>query len=172
MNIFYLSSHPHLAAMDHCDQHCSKMLIEYAQLMSTAHRLTDSPWAEQCYKTAHKNHPSTIWTRESAENYKWLYQLWSALAGEFRQRRGKDHGSWTKLKDVLCNVPPRLPARPFEEPPQCMPDEYKQPDHCSAAYRAYYRGDKARFAKWEWPNSVQPWWWDKDEKQENSSSMG
>ena len=168
MNIFFLDPLPEVAAKHHCDQHCSKMMIEYAQLMSTAHRLTGSPWAEQCYKTAHKNHPSTIWTRESKDNYKWLYELWSSLAREFRQRRGKDHGSWTKLKDILANVPPALPERLLMDPPQCMPDEYKQ-SSCTKAYRAYYRGDKARFAKWEWPNSVQPWWWDEDEKQEKAS---
>ena len=41
MNIFYLSPDEMVAAQMHCDSHCSKMIIEYAQLMSTAHRVLD-----------------------------------------------------------------------------------------------------------------------------------
>lgn len=41
MNIFYLSKDPELAAQYHCDKHVVKMIIEYAQLLSTAHRLVD-----------------------------------------------------------------------------------------------------------------------------------
>ena len=38
MNIFYLDKRPDDAAEMHCDKHVCKMLIEYAQLMSTAHQ--------------------------------------------------------------------------------------------------------------------------------------
>ena len=41
MNIFYLDSNPKTCAEMHHDKHCSKMLVEYAQLMSTAHRVLD-----------------------------------------------------------------------------------------------------------------------------------
>ena len=41
MNIFYLDSNPKKCAEMHHDKHCSKMLVEYAQLMSTAHRVLD-----------------------------------------------------------------------------------------------------------------------------------
>ena len=40
-----------------------------------------------------------------------------------------------------------------------MPDEYKRPGDSVGAYRDYYRGDKARFAKWDWPYSETPSWW-------------
>lgn len=159
MNIFYLHPEPALAAQYHCDAHCGKMLIEYAQLLSTAHRLSDSDQSEQCYKAAYKNHPSTVWTRDSAANYRWLYSLWSALAEEFHKRRGKHHASWLKLRDVLANVPEALPSTQFQEPPQCMPDEYKRPGDSVSAYRDYYLQDKSRFARWDWPNSQTPDWW-------------
>lgn len=42
MNIFVLSQNPYDAARDHCDRHVLKMVIEYAQMLSTAHRLLDA----------------------------------------------------------------------------------------------------------------------------------
>ena len=41
MNIFYLNRDPIECALQHCDKHVVKMIIEYAQLMSTAHRVLD-----------------------------------------------------------------------------------------------------------------------------------
>ena len=41
MNIFYLSAYPDQCAQMHCDKHVCKMIIEYAQIMSTAHRVLD-----------------------------------------------------------------------------------------------------------------------------------
>ena len=41
MNIFFLDENPVLAAHYHCDKHVPKMIVEYAQLMCTAHRLID-----------------------------------------------------------------------------------------------------------------------------------
>ena len=41
MNVFYLHEDPKVCAEMHIDKHCVKMIIEYAQLMSTAHRVLD-----------------------------------------------------------------------------------------------------------------------------------
>jgi hypothetical protein len=41
MNIFALATDPVLAAQMHCDKHVVKMIVEYAQLLSTAHRVLD-----------------------------------------------------------------------------------------------------------------------------------
>ena len=41
MNIFYLDKDPKVCAEMHLDKHSSKMMVEYAQLMSTAHRVLD-----------------------------------------------------------------------------------------------------------------------------------
>lgn len=38
MNIFYLSDCPEQSAKDHCDKHVVKMILETAQLLSTAYR--------------------------------------------------------------------------------------------------------------------------------------
>lgn len=41
MNIFYVHSDPVICAQQHVDKHVVKMILEYAQLMSTAHRILD-----------------------------------------------------------------------------------------------------------------------------------
>lgn len=41
MNIFVLDISPAEAAKAHCDKHAVKMILEYAQLLSTAHRYID-----------------------------------------------------------------------------------------------------------------------------------
>lgn len=41
MNIFALHRDPKIAAAYHCDRHVVKMIVEYAQLLSTAHRMID-----------------------------------------------------------------------------------------------------------------------------------
>ena len=41
MNIFHLDNDPIKAAQMMCDKHIVKMIVEYAQLMSTAHRVLD-----------------------------------------------------------------------------------------------------------------------------------
>ena len=43
------------------------------------------------------------------------------------------------------------------EPPQCMPDEYKVENDSIQAYRNYYMGEKAYFAKWNY--TTPPNWW-------------
>ena len=76
MNIFYLNKDPKIAAMEHNDKHCVKMILEYAQMLSTAHRVLDgNDKADKLsvYKIAHLNHPSTVWTRENDSQYQWLY---------------------------------------------------------------------------------------------------
>ena len=42
----------------------------------------------------------------------------------------------------------KLPKKNFTAPPLCMPDEYKCDDTVQA-YRKYYIGEKAGFAKWK-----------------------
>lgn len=41
MNIFFTHPNPHVAANEHCNVHQVKMILEYGQLLSTAHRVID-----------------------------------------------------------------------------------------------------------------------------------
>lgn len=159
MNIFYLSDNPQEAAEMACDKHVVKMLLESTQLLYTAQHLSSS-CIELCphqpYKVAHKNHPSAIWARSSYDHYMWLCELGLAYCDEYRFRYGrhKEHACERHLLWLYDN-PPELPYNGFEEPPQCMPDDYKQ-ESCIEAYRSYYIGDKLSFVAYT--NRDAPCW--------------
>jgi hypothetical protein len=170
MNIFYLHKDPKICAEMHLDKHCTKMLIEYAQLMSTAHRVLDgikytgksktgrkvtryklenNNEENTVYKACHINHPSNVWARDNTYNYNWLYQMWSCLHEEFKVRYGKDHKSYVVLKDLLRDPPKNIPLNiPFHQPTQAMPDDVKNKDSITA-YRNYYIKYKNSFATWK-----------------------
>ena len=165
MNIFYLSSCPQEAAESHNDKHCVKMILEYAQMLSTAHRELDDDVPDILYKSTHKNHPSTIWTRSSKQHYDWLFRLFRMLSAEYSIRYGlisdsndtfKVHKSWEKLGKILETAPKNIVDNGWIDPPQCMPDHCKKPDTIDA-YRNYYLTEKATFSTWKY--SKQPTWW-------------
>jgi len=139
MNIFYLDKDPVKAAQVQYNKHVVKMILESAQMLCAAHHVLGSK-LDIPYKIAHKNHPCTIWTRECAANYSWLYQHMRALGYEYTRRYDKVHMSITKCK-YLWRFPNDISRTEFTQPPQCMPDEYK--DECSVqAYWNYYIGEK------------------------------
>ena len=72
MNIFYFYDCPEKSAQAQPDKMLVKMPLETAQMLCTAHRVLDGDEyadKEGLYKTAYKNHPCTIWARESSINY-------------------------------------------------------------------------------------------------------
>lgn len=141
-----LSLFPRICAKMHIDMHVRKMIIEYAQLLSTAHWVlgTDID-SGVLYRSTHVNHPCGRWVRESSLNYCFLYELFVALCDEYVFRFGKTHLTDTKLREVLRVLPLNIPQRPLTRFPQAMPDNYKTEDVCEA-YRAFYSGSK-RFTK-------------------------
>ena len=139
MNIFYLNECPKKAAQVQYNKHVVKMILESAQMLCTAHHHYGNG-NNVPYKKAHYNHPSTIWVRQNSIHYDWLYDHMIALGNEYTKRYGKTHLSITKCKDLVY-LPPGIPTVMFNQPPQCMPDEYK--DKCSIqAYWNYYIGEK------------------------------
>lgn len=143
MNIFYLDEQPRTAARYHCDKHVVKMVLETAQLLSTAHHELGST---ATYKSTHKNHPSALWVRSSRQHYEWAVELWLALMDEYTARYKKVHAC-ARLIDELSTPPKRIPDAGWVQPPQCMPDEYHR--KCAVdAYRAYYVGAKAPICRW------------------------
>lgn len=158
MNIFYLDDDPLVCAKMHCDKHVVKMILEYAQILSTAWHETRGKRAtpiEGLYKATHTNHPSAVWARASIDHYEWLARMWGYLLDEYTERYKKDHKTGG-LHWKLMNAPPRLIVDGWKPPPQCMPNMYKA--ECTvSAYRSYYNGDKAAFATWKY--SPTPIWW-------------
>ena len=117
------------------------MILESAQMLCTAHHCIMGEDADVPYKAAHRNHPSTIWARQSGENYTWLYRHMMELGREYEKRYSKKHLSIIKCEDPLSILPGGILETGLTEMPQCMPDEYK--DKCSVqAYWNYYIGEK------------------------------
>lgn len=220
MNIFVLSQDPREAAQMHLDKHVVKMIIEYAQLLSTAHRLLDGRFevhqgpntkpkkfwllegesvgeevflAEgdhlldpdlvtlncymyklvvqnpKCYSLSHQNHPCAVWARETDTNYRWLYSLFEATSHEYTHRYGKIHKTWAELKDFLRNPPKNIAAGDLTQFPQAMGDEFKVTNDPVAAYRNYYLGPKAEFARWT--NRAVPTWFSTSYKDYDASAF-
>jgi hypothetical protein len=168
MNIFYIDPDPLVAAEQMVDKHVVKMILESAQLLSTAHRLIDGieyvgqsksgrkakRWRlpderdTVLYSATHVNHPSSVWVRESVPHYRWLHGHLVGLAREYTFRYGKVHkAEETGLIDALGRSPDGLHDRGFSQVVPAMPDEYKV--SCAVeSYRNYYRVAKARMHKW------------------------
>lgn len=142
MNIFYLSTDPEKAAKYMYNKHVVKMILESAQLLCTAHVISDGENANVPYKVTHKNHPSAIWARESTSNYKWLYNHMIALGEEYTRRYGKKHLTILKCSGVLSKAPANVTKTELTPMPQCMPDQYKVPGNSVEAYWNYYEAEK------------------------------
>ncbi len=179
MNIFYISQDPYEAATMMVDKHVVKMVLETAQILSTVHRFVDGMefiekhyvqgslpfrfknkkvWTlpdsreNVLYKATHINHPSTIWARQSNNNYNWLYCHFIGLLNEYTYRYNKTH-KCDSMKNDLQNPPKNIPIGVFTSPTPAMPDEYKVPNNSLESYRNYYKYGKINMHKWSKRNN-------------------
>lgn len=168
VNIFYLSHRTDLCAQYHVDRHVIKMILEYAQILSTAHRVLDGTkvgrsWVlpdsrdESLYKATHFNHPSCVWARSSVGNYQWLSDLALALCDEYRHRYGaeKRHKTETVLALLAKRLPDNIPNGPFTDPTPALTEDLKDLPSMEA-YRIYYARDKRSLHSWK--NRETPDW--------------
>jgi len=175
MNIFYLHSDAKACAQMHNDKHVVKMILEYAQLLSTALRILDGKLVEGfsksgrkakryelpdqrdgvLYTATHANHPSAVWARQSDKNYDWLFSLFQACLNEYTERYEKQHAT-ARLVSHLAHAPMNIPKEHFTSPPPAMPDEYKVAGDPVTSYRNYYLGDKVKMSRWT--NREMPLW--------------
>ena len=171
MNIFYLNKQHVACAQQHNDKHCVKMILEYCQLLSTAHRVIDGEnftgrtatgrrvkrWRlddeqreDLLYKATHVNHPSAVWVRENQANYIWLAKMLDALSTEYTTRYGKVHKcERIGLISSLQSAPKNTREGVFTEPTPAMPTERIIKGDSIASYRAYYHIEKAHLASWK-----------------------
>jgi hypothetical protein len=174
VNIFYLDKNPQKCAEMHVDKHCVKMILEYAQLLSTAHRVLDGVLTDGLsqsgrkrklyvlndsrdtilYSATHVNHPSAVWCRQSDSNYMWLAELLEECCKEYSYRYGKIHkvessGLMQSLKNIF---PKNIPNKPFTEPTPAMPDECKVPGNSLMSYHNYYNMNKSHL--WSWKGKI------------------
>jgi len=103
VNIFVTDICPIKSAKFLDDKRCQKMVLESAQLLSTALRVNGYK-CDDVYKIAHLNHPSSRWCRATQGNYKWLLEHFRALCNEYNRRTGKIHASSKLLPIFEANV--------------------------------------------------------------------
>lgn len=179
MNIFVLDQSPIKSAQLQCDKHVVKMIVESAQMLSTAHRMldgtetkvlsksgkrmskywtVDSAREETLYKAVHMGHPCTVWTMESLSNYAWHYDHFMALCYEYQYRYKKVHATQAKLEDALGIPPKNIPnigPTPFKLAMQANPECISE--DAVDSYRSYYKTKKDRF-KMVWTGRNIPNW--------------
>ncbi len=156
MNIFVLDKNIERCARYHCDAHVSKMTLESVQILCTA---LNEKGLTTPYRSTHARHPCVLWAGASYDNFRWLARLARALNDEFRYRyqRSADHASIAVLGEIETQ---RFESLGLTEFVQAMPNQYKVPGNAVAAYRAFYLGEKSRFARWT--RRSPPGWWLRD----------
>lgn len=114
MNIFVIDPNPQICAQSLDNLRLNKMIIETAQLLSTAMRECGYV-GDKVYKSTHKNHPCSIWTRQSGGNYKWLLTYLTELNLERFQRTGTQHKSYNIFNELAAGISfiPVGPMTPF-----------------------------------------------------------
>lgn len=185
MNIFVLDENPQIAAEMHCDKHVPKMIIEHTQMMAAAYYSTigisrkkeiegkqkevnelfkDWPrkkpdGSDHPYSISHVNHPCTVWTRSSIENFNWLLECTDSLCTEFEKRWKHPH-SIKAIINWMRKNPPKLPSVGLQPFAKAMPDCFREPNPVQS-YRKYY-GMKTSYMRVQWIKGSTPSWWSDD----------
>ena len=188
MNIFALSKSPSQSAKEMLDKHIVKMPTETCQMLHTnilyvqyVHVFGEEPQLKDLkafhrnigsglMKPAMLNHPSTIWARQSLDNYDWLFAHGLSLCDEYTHRYDKCHGSFRRIHD--CNqyydivLRHNYPVKGLTPVTIAMANEYRientfddEWDFVIASYRHYYLEGKWQFAEWK---TTKPEWWPKN----------
>ena len=150
MNLFILSLIHAECAEYMIDKHVHKILLEAVQMLCTAMRLLTSDNDPCLYRITHKNHPVSIWCRESRENFIWTLDLVDALHHEWQYRHNhtKTHKSYLVAQYIREHIPTTFPSTGLTPFALAMPDIYKTIAPVES-HRAYYKADKAAIATWK-----------------------
>ena len=157
-----------MAAQSLVDKHVVKMILESAQLLSTAHRVIDGEnylaktsngrsikrWElpddreDVLYKATHMNHPSAKWARQSVQNYLWLVDHFFGLMDEYTYRYGKIHKCKGDLSYMLQSPPHGLEDYEMTLMPSAMDEKYIISGDPVDNYRNYYKMGKVHLHRW------------------------
>ena len=136
MNIFVTDPDPVTSAQCLPDKHIVKMPLETCQMLSI---VASKKWGHDFgtlpkkdgtpYKTekgAFRNHPCTVWAKETVSNARWLIKHGLALCEEYSNRYAKIHSCLHTLayadKFFPLDALHQSKLTPFT---RAMPDEYK-----------------------------------------------
>ena len=163
MNIFALDKCPMQSAQWLDDIRKNKMILESAQMLSTAVRVLSPDTDLSVYKVAYLNHPCTIWARQSRDNFKWLLSHMSHL---FLQKDGL-HKSASLLTDFQKYADsgyfPSEGLTPFANCARNLERGVDYSDHPDTheAYRLYMND------RWKETNITLTWRWGREPEWRN-----
>ena len=136
-----------------------KMPLECAQMACT--NLNELAGQQvMSYRSVHKNHPSTVWARKYPLHFLYLIKHGIALCDEYTERFGKEHKCRKVLLDSFSFYLHNRSTfwfskdnNKFEQPPLCMPNEYKNEDVVESYRRYYASKPRIRYPK----NKIPSW---------------
>lgn len=159
MNLFLPYSDAQTSVQSLDDKRVSKMILETAQLLSTAIHIVNPNNALPIYKVTHKNHPVGVWIRSSLQNYIYALNYFKVISEEHTYRTGNVHKSsllYPIFMQFIADNPTAFPIA--EQTPFANCTEFKQ-DEVHTAYK------KTLLAKWQndvrkpkWTNRSKPTW--------------
>lgn len=170
MNIFVTEPCPIASAEALDDKRVVKMILESAQLLSTAIHINvltlDDDISQVLYKPTHKQHPCALWSAHSNSNWEWLFQHFLALCQEYTHRYGKYHKS-AALAPHLRKYHYLIKDGPQTSFANCTRFEHCDFRHLQDVHDAYKR---YLTIKWnndklipKWTNRAQPSWYTRTE---------
>ena len=105
MNIFFLHKDPQWAANALCDKHVPKMLLESAQMLSTAvHQHQGDIAPDSLYKKAYPNHPMTKWVGFNRDCFRWALENAVFISQEYYKRFNKLHKSSRIINNIVYYI--------------------------------------------------------------------
>ena len=168
MNIFFVDQDPVKAAQALVDQHANKQVVESCQMLANCYSLEELA-SNDCPKTkkgndrkySYFNHPCSIWTRKTINNFNWLLNHSIALEEERMYRGFNPHFSISFI-EWCVNNPPDLTNAELTPPAQAFGEwDYLRGDDPVEAYRRYYNIAKRQqeTLKKVWTRRRAPDWW-------------
>lgn len=172
MNLFVVDYNPARAAECLPSKLVVKMPLETCQMLAvnmgplyldwgTIRKKDGSPYGHKGFR----NHPCTVWARESYDNMAWMITHGLALCGEYTRRYGKVHASTIGLLDAKKhfkkNTGLKLSAwSQVTSFARALPEELKTNEAIDdvTAYRLYVNGHKP-YAEWKRRPEAKPSWW-------------
>ena len=167
MNLFCLHYDPEKNARMHCNKHVVKMILELCQLLYACALVggaqVDS-MPVKAYKLTHKWHPTSIWVRQSENNWLYTLELAMALCKEYTRRYKKHHSCEkhfaalmdlgyhppleTRLIKNVCGriIDSKCTPLPLAMPKECIVYKNDKPDPVES-YRKYYRAKNEEWSK-------------------------
>lgn len=169
MQIFWLHENHKRNAQLYNDKHCSKIILEIAQIISTAARKNGAEH-EKLYKKTHENHPCVKWAEESTDNIFNALSLMYELNQEKKRRFDSgSHASFIKMWSIPwmklledTTIPDRektVPPQAFRDCPKALTEGETWGDVIKG-YRRYYQLEKAEISEWNHtntPNFMSEW---------------